>query len=302
MSTGARSSPASPTSRRRKSRRRSSQLVANPKWRVPDSIAEKELAKKSQSWLQANNFAMENGQYVQQSGPEELARPRQVRHERQAGDLPPRHAGQGAVRPARPASQPRLRPGRERARSSPTASRPTGGRARPVPEGDGRARTRSSSSSRGRSRCGCSTTPRSGTARGSSSGRTSTAGTTMSRRRSDWFAAPRGCRSAEERRRRAIERLRAPNPSRRPHPPPPRRAVRLAAHFRQPVLRRRVAELGERALRTAAAPCPSPPWRCLATISFGHAGDLADAWLPFLERCRRLRRYRRRSGAWARAP
>ena len=44
-------------------------LVAYPKWRVPDSIAEDELSKKSQSWLQSNNFAVENGKYVQESGP-----------------------------------------------------------------------------------------------------------------------------------------------------------------------------------------------------------------------------------------
>lgn len=44
------------------------QLVANPKWRVPDSIASKELSTKSQSWLQDNDFAVENGKYVQQSG------------------------------------------------------------------------------------------------------------------------------------------------------------------------------------------------------------------------------------------
>ena len=46
-----------------------SQIVANPKWRVPDSIAEKELATKGPGWLAANNFAMEDGRYVQQSGP-----------------------------------------------------------------------------------------------------------------------------------------------------------------------------------------------------------------------------------------
>ena len=45
------------------------QLVANPKWRVPDSIAAKELANKGSGWLQANQFAVENGKYVQQSGP-----------------------------------------------------------------------------------------------------------------------------------------------------------------------------------------------------------------------------------------
>jgi len=45
-----------------------SRLVANPKWRVPDSIAEKELSKKSQGWLAENDFTIENGRYVQQSG------------------------------------------------------------------------------------------------------------------------------------------------------------------------------------------------------------------------------------------
>ena len=44
------------------------QLVANPKWRVPDSIAGKELATKSPDWLQSNDFVVENGKYVQQSG------------------------------------------------------------------------------------------------------------------------------------------------------------------------------------------------------------------------------------------
>ena len=46
-----------------------SRLVANPKWRVPDSIAEKELATKGAGWLAANNFVLENGRYVQASGP-----------------------------------------------------------------------------------------------------------------------------------------------------------------------------------------------------------------------------------------
>jgi murein L,D-transpeptidase YcbB/YkuD len=45
-----------------------SQLVANPKWRVPDSIAAKELATKGSGWLQANNFTVEDGKYVQESG------------------------------------------------------------------------------------------------------------------------------------------------------------------------------------------------------------------------------------------
>ena len=45
-----------------------SRLVANPKWRVPDSIAEKELSTKSRAWLAANDFVIQDGKYVQQSG------------------------------------------------------------------------------------------------------------------------------------------------------------------------------------------------------------------------------------------
>ena len=45
-------------------------LVAYPKWHVPDSISSDELSKKSQAWLQENQFAMENGKFVQESGPE----------------------------------------------------------------------------------------------------------------------------------------------------------------------------------------------------------------------------------------
>lgn len=44
-------------------------FVAYPKWRVPDSIAEKEVATKSRGWLAQNNFSMENGHWVQRSGP-----------------------------------------------------------------------------------------------------------------------------------------------------------------------------------------------------------------------------------------
>ena len=44
-------------------------LVANPTWTVPKSIAADELSKKSQSWLQANNFLIKDGYYVQQPGP-----------------------------------------------------------------------------------------------------------------------------------------------------------------------------------------------------------------------------------------
>ncbi len=44
------------------------QLVANPKWRVPDSIAQKEIANKSARWLRENQFTIEDDRYVQQSG------------------------------------------------------------------------------------------------------------------------------------------------------------------------------------------------------------------------------------------
>jgi murein L,D-transpeptidase YcbB/YkuD len=44
-------------------------LVANPTWTVPKGIGENELADKSQSWLQENNFVLKDGLYVQQSGP-----------------------------------------------------------------------------------------------------------------------------------------------------------------------------------------------------------------------------------------
>ena len=43
-------------------------LVANPVWRVPKGIGEKELAEKGQAWLAQNDFVMKDGQYVQQSG------------------------------------------------------------------------------------------------------------------------------------------------------------------------------------------------------------------------------------------
>ena len=44
-------------------------LVANPTWTVPKSIAETELADKSQAWLRDNNFGMKDGFYVQELGP-----------------------------------------------------------------------------------------------------------------------------------------------------------------------------------------------------------------------------------------
>ena len=87
-----------------------SQLVANPKWRVPDSIGAKELATKSSGWLQANNFSMENGRYVQQSGPKnslglvkfDMEDPQQIyMHDTPAKALfalPERHRSHGCVR------------------------------------------------------------------------------------------------------------------------------------------------------------------------------------------------------------
>ena len=44
-------------------------LVANPTWTVPKGIGVKELADKSQAWLQENQFVLKGDQYVQQSGP-----------------------------------------------------------------------------------------------------------------------------------------------------------------------------------------------------------------------------------------
>jgi murein L,D-transpeptidase YcbB/YkuD len=87
-----------------------SQLVANPKWRVPDSIAAKELATKSQGWLQANNFTIENGRYVQDSGTKnslglvkfDMEDPQQIyMHDTPAKalfGLPERHRSHGCVR------------------------------------------------------------------------------------------------------------------------------------------------------------------------------------------------------------
>ncbi len=46
-------------------------LVANPNWVVPDSIAKQDdLASKSQSWLNENNFSKKNGHWVQEPGPQ----------------------------------------------------------------------------------------------------------------------------------------------------------------------------------------------------------------------------------------
>ena len=86
------------------------QLVANPKWRVPDSIAAKELAAKGPAWLASNNFAIENGRYVQQSGDDnslglvkfDMADPQQIYlHDTPAKALfamPERHRSHGCIR------------------------------------------------------------------------------------------------------------------------------------------------------------------------------------------------------------
>ena len=86
------------------------QLVANPKWRVPDSIAQKEVATKSAAWLAANNFTVEDGRYVQQSGDKnslgqvkfDMVDPQQIyMHDTPAKalfGLPERHRSHGCIR------------------------------------------------------------------------------------------------------------------------------------------------------------------------------------------------------------
>ena len=85
-------------------------IVANPKWRVPDSIASKELAAKSAGWLQENGFAVENGRFVQESGADnslglvkfDMEDPQQIYlHDTPAKalfELPERHRSHGCVR------------------------------------------------------------------------------------------------------------------------------------------------------------------------------------------------------------
>ena len=45
------------------------QLIANPIWRVPDSIMEDEISEKSPGWLAKNGFEMRDGRMVQTPGP-----------------------------------------------------------------------------------------------------------------------------------------------------------------------------------------------------------------------------------------
>jgi murein L,D-transpeptidase YcbB/YkuD len=85
-------------------------VVANPKWRVPDSIAAKELATKEAGWLQENNISVENGRFVQGSGEEnslglvkfDMEDPQQIYlHDTPAKALfalPERHRSHGCVR------------------------------------------------------------------------------------------------------------------------------------------------------------------------------------------------------------
>ena len=86
------------------------QLVANPKWRVPDSIVQKDLATKDQAWLQKNGFTVENGKYIQESGDKnslgltkfDMDDPQQIYlHDTPAKALfalPERHRSHGCVR------------------------------------------------------------------------------------------------------------------------------------------------------------------------------------------------------------
>jgi murein L,D-transpeptidase YcbB/YkuD len=86
------------------------QLVANPKWRVPDSIGEEEISKKSPAWLSENQFTRENGRWVQESGPKnslglvklDLDDPQQIYlHDtpfKELFALPERHRSHGCVR------------------------------------------------------------------------------------------------------------------------------------------------------------------------------------------------------------
>ena len=86
------------------------QLVANPKWRVPDSIGEEEISKKSSGWLRENQFTMEDGRWVQESGSKnslgmvklDLDDPQQIYlHDTPFKELfaaPERHRSHGCVR------------------------------------------------------------------------------------------------------------------------------------------------------------------------------------------------------------
>ena len=109
ISITATSSRASRTSKLRKSRRASRSWLPTPNGGFR-SIAAKEMATKGWGWLAANHFSMENGRYVQQSGPKnslgvvklDVEDPQQIYlHDTPAKALfalPERHRSHGCVR------------------------------------------------------------------------------------------------------------------------------------------------------------------------------------------------------------
>ncbi len=87
-----------------------SQLVANPYWRIPDSIYEEELAEKGRGYFAANHMTFQNGRLVQLPGPKnslgqvkfDMEDPQQIyMHDTPAKALfalPDRHRSHGCVR------------------------------------------------------------------------------------------------------------------------------------------------------------------------------------------------------------
>jgi murein L,D-transpeptidase YcbB/YkuD len=87
-----------------------SQLVANPYWRIPDSIYQEELADKSRAYFAKNNMTFQNGKLVQLPGPKnslglvkfDMQDPQQIyMHDTPAKTLfalPERHRSHGCVR------------------------------------------------------------------------------------------------------------------------------------------------------------------------------------------------------------
>lgn len=87
-----------------------SQVVANPYWRIPDSIYGQELADKSQAYFAENNMTFQNGKLVQLPGPKnslglvkfDMEDPQQIyMHDTPAKALfalPERHRSHGCVR------------------------------------------------------------------------------------------------------------------------------------------------------------------------------------------------------------
>ena len=130
MPTTTPSSRASPTNRPRSFRRRSSASSPSRPGTCPKASRRQGAGDQEPRLACGQRLRPEGRQVGPAVGAEELARPGQVRHGRQGGDLPPRHAGQGAVRHARAPPQPRLRPRREcdpirdRARAGAGHSRP----------------------------------------------------------------------------------------------------------------------------------------------------------------------------------